>query len=349
MNYSYSKKALVLTDDKRGELVIKGVLSRAGIEIEKKVLNLSSLDTIRGLARRTANLSFIRAELYTFIQEFGYPHMVILDLRVDLGFDRVEDPDHMKLFRTFLIAYIILSMGRGFARLHCDMMVLYDEHDETLVKKLADHSFVLSLLRTKNEQVNEIIDRMKSDKALFRRILSVDYFKKSELTDSFDKAFSQLAIAIQARRNLADKMVEKSLSTLSNDDRLPADVYFNSGSAIFCNGEVASDAKTNVASGVLRIEGKWTSGTTRDVAQRVRMTLLKLANAKQISYTDDLTIELGDKCIIDASVAPALAGILIKDLSRFSNIKVTISKFNYPVLAKSEGYSMIKSFVRTLE
>jgi len=144
-------------------------------------------------------------------------------------------------------------------------------------------------------------------------------------------------------------MVEKGLSALSNDDRLPADVYFNSGSAIFCNGEVAPDTHMDVANGILKVEGKWTSGTTRDVAQRVRTTLLKLVNAKLISYTDDLAIELGDKCIIDASVAPALAGILIKDLSRFSNITVRISKFNYPVLAKSEGYSMIKSFVRKLD
>lgn len=349
MIYSFSNKALVLTGDRRSELVIKGVLAKAGIEIEKKVLNLSSLDTIRNIVKRTSNLSFIRAELYSFIQQFGYPDFVILDLRSDLGFEKSDDPDRMKLFRTFLIAYIILSMGRGFAKLHCDMIVLYDEPDTDLAGKLAQPAFLLSLLRTKNEQVNEIIERMKADGALHRRILSLDFFPKASITASFDKMFAQVYIAMQARRSLADKAVEKSLTALSNDDRKPADVYFNCGSDHFLNGEPAQTIRNDVAAGVLRIEGKWTSGTTRDVSQRVRSTLQKLAGEKKIAYTDELVIELGEKCIIDASVAPALAGILIKDLSRFSNIKVRISRFNMPVLLKSEGFAMIKSYVRTCD
>lgn len=349
MNYTFSRKAIVLTGDKRAELVIKGVLSKAGVEIEKKVLNLSSLDTIKNIARRTSNLSFIRAELYSYIRQYGYPHVVILDLRTDLGFDKNDDPDRMKLFRTFLIAYVILSMGRGFARLHCDLIVLYDEQDQALIQKLSEPAFLLSLLRTKNEQVNEIIGRMKQDTALYRKILSVDFFPKSDIIDSFDKKFIQLDSAMQMRRNLADKMIEKNLSSVSNDDRLPADVYFNSTSGLYVNGELSQQSKEKLPAGVVFVEGKWTSGTTRDVAQRVRTTLLRMAADKVIGYGDELYIELGEKCIIDASVAPALAGILIKDLARFSNIKVRLSKFNTPVLTKSEGYAMIKAYVRMID
>jgi hypothetical protein len=344
MIYTYSQKALVLTQDKRHEMAIKTGLLKFGVEIEKKILNLSSLDTIRSLSVRTKNTSFIRAELYTFIREFGLPYIVVLDLRIPLGFDKTEDPDNMKLFRTFLISYIIFSMGRGFDRVHCDLLVLYDETDEALAKKLVNPMNVLQILMTKNTQVNEVIESMKADVSLFKKIITIEVFPKSEITQSFDKKIAALNIAIATKRGVADKMLNKALVTVSNESVEPADVYYNSGRGIYLNGEETED-RDDVPKGTLLIEGKWTSATTKDVSERVRSILLHLVNSRVIQFENELTLVLGEKCIIDASVAPALAGILIKDLSRFKNVKVSISKFNQPVLSKSEGYSMIKEYI----
>ena len=107
-----SRKVLLISDNKRASVSIRGALGKFGLEVESRYLNLSSIPMIKKILARTGNTAFIRTDLFRFIREEGAPFAVVIDYTAALGAD-LGDTDGRKLLRTFLVSYIILSRGRG--------------------------------------------------------------------------------------------------------------------------------------------------------------------------------------------------------------------------------------------
>ncbi|MDA3899627.1 MAG: hypothetical protein PF637_03800 [Spirochaetes bacterium] len=349
-HYNYSKRALFFSNDKRVELQLRKALQAIDVDLVKDIPNLSSLATIKTVIKSVKGAGFMRAELFNFIQKHGYPYLVIMDLRLDLGLDNRDDPGKLKLLKTFLISYIIFSMGRGFDKLHLNLVLVYSSDDEATVEGLSeDPSRLLSLLHTKNEEVNALISRMKSTPELFNKIFSISFVPRQGIETSLEDTIVALKSTIAARNNLTDERVKKSLGAVENSEKSAAEVYFVNGKHWFANGHVCETPPERYAqaeSGNLFIEGYWTAHTAKEVSQRIVRSVSAAAKEPDTSDNQQLTIHLQEKCIIDGTIASILAGLILQHLSRnFSHVSVRVSRYNEPILKKSQGFSMIKEYL----
>ncbi|HRX16412.1 MAG TPA: hypothetical protein P5123_08865 [Spirochaetota bacterium] len=349
-HYDYSRKALLFSSDRRVEMQLRKSLSFISIELEKNIPNLSSLNTIKTVAKSLKGTGFMRAELFNFIQTTGFPYLVIMDFRLDLGLDTQNDPGNLKLLKTFLISYIIFSMGRGFDKLHLNLLLIYNQDDTASAEELSEKpERLLSLLHTKNDEVNALISRMKNDNTLFKKIFSIRFVARQGIENSLDETIKTFNSSITARNNLTNERVKKSLGAVQKGEKNAADVYYLCGQNCYQNGTVCSDVPTRyqIASpGSLYVEGYWISTTTREVADRIIKSVATALKAKGIQKGEDLVIHLQEKCIIDGTTATALTGLIIQHLQKLYNgVSVKVSRFNEPILKNSQGFSMIKEYL----
>ena len=59
-----SRKVLLISDNKRASVGVRGALARAGLEVESRYLNLFSIPMIKKILARTGNTAFIRTDLF---------------------------------------------------------------------------------------------------------------------------------------------------------------------------------------------------------------------------------------------------------------------------------------------
>lgn len=349
-HYNYSTYAVVLTSTSRYEMAVKAALNNAGITPVTGIPNLSSLSTISRVLQTTKNTGFIRAELYKFIQEYGFPYMVVMDMRLNVGLERTDDPDNMKIFRAFLISYLIFSMGRGFDKLHLNMMLLYDEDDTEVAEMLSQSpEKILSALNTGNEKVNQLIAQMKKDSAAFFRIFSLKFVAKSNIHKTIEDEVVAFKQMIEGKNRIREKAVKTKLSSVSNDENEPATVFFQADGYTYVNGELAESVDDelldNLKDGDLYVVGHWTGRTAKEVSTRLKRSVSQAIKDRHFKQTELLAIHLPEKCIIDGATASALAGIVISDLAAFTQKKLYVSRFNQATLAESQGFNMIKEFI----
>ncbi|MFW5808707.1 MAG: hypothetical protein ACOC2H_07085 [Spirochaetota bacterium] len=347
-HYDYSKYAVVLTSTSRFDMVVKSALNRVGIKPITDIPNLSSLSTISRVLRTTRNTAFIRAELYRFIQEYGFPYIVVMDFKLDVGLDKTNDPDNMKIFRAFLISYLIFSMGRGFEKLHLNLMLLYDEQDTEIAQMLGQKpEKILSALNTRNEKVNELIAQLKKDSASFYRIFTFRFVAKSDIHRTIDDEITQFKQTIESKKKIRDKVVKKNAASVSKEENEPASVFFTANGQLYINGEAADfdEYEESGDDGDLIVKGHWTGMTSMEVSNRIKRSISQAIKDRNFKQDRPVNIHLPEKCIIDGSIASVLAGIVITDLSSFPNKKIHVSRFNQATLSESQGFNMIKEFV----
>ncbi len=345
-HYDYSKYAVVLTASSRFDMAVKSSLNKLGIKPVTDIPNLSALSTISRVLQTTRNTAFIRAELYKFIQEKGYPFIVVLDMRLDVGLDKSNDPDNMKILRAFLISYLIFSMGRGFDKLHLNLMLLYDEADTEIAGMLAKKpDSILSVLYTRNEQVNELIEKMKKDTSIFYKYFTLKFVAKSDIHNTISDEMSAFKLAIEGKNKIRDRAVKKKLSSVSNDENDPAHVYFQADAQLYKDGQAVDDEfDLEIDEGTAVVIGHWTAHTTKQVSTRLKASISQALKDKRFKADQPLRIHLPEKCIIDGSIASVLAGIVVTDLAKLTDKKVIVSRFNQATLKESQGFNMIKEY-----
>jgi hypothetical protein len=347
-HYDYSKNAIVLTSSNRLDLAIKSALNSISIKPVTDIPNLSALSTIARVLQSTKNTAFIRAELFKYIQEKGYPFLVVLDLRLDLGLEKADDPDNMKIFRAFLISYLIFSMGRGFDKLHLNLLMLYDDQDAGIAEMLAGKpERILSVLYTRNEQVNELIAKMKKDTTLFYHIFSIKFMPKTDVLRNISEELASFKTTIEGKIKIREKALKMKLASVSNDQKEPANVFFRANGQLYFNGNVVDNEQSelDLSDGDVVVIGHWTSRTMKEVSSRLKKSISQAMKDKNFTQEELLNIHLPEKCIIDGSIASVLAGIVNTDLQKFAQKKVHVSKFNKATLEQSQGFKMVKEFL----
>ena len=92
MSVSISSKALILSDYNNLIPFLKDILLSINIEPYSEDINpLSSLSAMKKKIESEGNLSFIKKEILSFIQNNGYPSIIIIDLKTNTGSEKDYD------------------------------------------------------------------------------------------------------------------------------------------------------------------------------------------------------------------------------------------------------------------
>ncbi|MFW5861057.1 MAG: hypothetical protein ACOCWZ_02305 [Spirochaetota bacterium] len=346
-----SKHIILITENNRNENALRNALATRPVEIETGNTNLYSVEDIRATIQKTRTTTFIRADLFNFIRTHGMPYFIGLDYTIDLGLGSELDPDKRKLLRTFLISCIVLSRGKGFEDIRANFLLFADPPQLEEARSLVTRpEAVLSMLRTRDEKVNRIINTLKGNTTLFNRLFYFGCVDNSLQSTGKEKVIAGFVEAIDARAKLSASIAGKIQSREKDTPGGPAQVVVKRE-----DGRVIVDSLTGKSSkiadagamkpGQVYIVGDWTNVHIRSVADKI-ITLVK-KGTDDFSFTpeDQIVLHLGNLCTIDGTTATSLAQLLVNQLHGY-DITLMVSPENQRILEKSNGYSMIRNYIK---
>ncbi len=348
---SNSKHIILITENVRNENALRNALATRPVELETENSNLHSVKDIRTTIHRTRNTSFIRADLFNCIRTHGMPYFIGLDYTIDFGLGDELDPDRRKLLRTFLISCIVLSRGKGFENVRANFLLFADpEKLEEARSLITRPETILSMLRTRDEKVNRIISTLRGNTTQFNRLFYFNCIDNSLQSTEKEKAVADFVEAIDAREKLSASVAGKLQSNAKDTQSAPARVMVkrDDGNVIVDGTTVEPSEIENAAEmnpGQVYIVGDWTNVHVRNVADRV-ITLVK-KGTDDFSFTseDQIILHLGNLCAIDGTTATSLAQLLGNQLHGY-NITLMVSPEIQRILEKSNGYSMIRNYLK---
>lgn len=350
MSLSLSNKALLLTEHSSPSMTLKKVLPAHGIEIASGYLSLHSLDMIRKVIRNTRNTTAIRTELLKFIREQGFPFFIAMDFRIDSGLPEEMDPDKLKLLRTFLISFIILSRGTGFENLRGNFLLLYDQKSAQQVQSIESNPRTLmNLIATKDPKINGFIDELKNDQQKFNRIFYVKGLYLNSESNDFFLGIENFLQGIKAREKLMVAQQRQAATTKVMDtvERAAAKVlYLLNDGRLYVDGEFSSpeeEKADGLETNRIYIKGPWTGRTQKEVATKIIKAVKGNINSEaEFLPEEPVIIDLTGGCDVDAATTVSMAQLAGKDLIAYKGLSFRVNDTIYNTLQHSDGFSLIK-------
>ncbi|HOW83399.1 MAG TPA: hypothetical protein PK573_12620 [Spirochaetota bacterium] len=356
MALNYSKKILLINENTRIVPPIKHALNKHGLEIAAEYLNLYSLGAIRKAFARTGKTAFIRAELMRFIKEQGFPGAILMDSPMSICQDRNADPDGLKLLKTFLISYIILSRGADFENLQGNFLLITRAGSPEKKLDIASNPHrILELLRTENQAINSFIDEMKMKKDLFNRLFLIRLLDAESASDMITSQVDDFLKVVSSRKKTAgteapesapEKAAEKPV--MSDNDTPATIVYKIDTKTVYEDGQIveATEVHSSLAEKEFYIMGNWSNKTQLAVSKKIALAVLKgLADRKRFTPAEKVVFNIDDRCSIDGTTALSMAQLFITVLKDYKKIAIVATAKNGEILRKAQGFSMIKSLV----
>ena len=204
-----SNKVILITEKARITTPIKIALDSYRLEILTDYPALTSISVMRTGIAKSGKTTFIRTELLRFIKEHGYPRAIIMDSQIDLGPGSIPDAEMLKIFKTFLIACIILRKGIEHKDLRGNFILL--TKGNAFEKKFGignnPHN-VMNLLSTQNPEINVFLDEFKDNREHFDAVFSITLLdtdlSSDIITDTVEKFLSNTGKGIPAESHPAD-------------------------------------------------------------------------------------------------------------------------------------------------
>jgi len=184
-----SNKVILITEVPRITTSIKLALNQVGLEIVSDYPALSSLSVMRTGIAKSGKTAFIRTELLRFIKERGFPRAIIMDCKINPSPLPDAAADMFKIFKTFLIAYIILRKGEEYGGLKGNFILLTKGsafEKETGIG--SNPRAAIELLSTQNPEINILIDEMKNSEDLFNSLFTISLLDAEQSTDVLREA-----------------------------------------------------------------------------------------------------------------------------------------------------------------
>ncbi len=349
-----SNKALILTDYLNLFPLINEILTGINIDQYSENASLSSLVGLKERFNTDGNLSFLKRDILSFIQQNGYPFITITDMNITIGID--DQHDKSKVIKTLLLSYIIIMQGEQFKNISCNIIILMNNKEYSEFKYKHKHpQNILGILKTNDDRLNSIINEYTVNNEKFKNnfnILLTDAEQDQSLIKSELVLFMNM---IRAKENLKNKLLkEKPVKSIGPKITAAqsADVVLRSGDKIFKNGEppVDYDEKLNLAEGEIYITGNFTSYTRLDVIENVlRLIKTRYGNELVIKKGGNLTLNIPEQSIIDTTTPITLAQLISKDLMEYGNIRIKTTPEHFQLMQQSQGFSMIKKNVTIYE
>ncbi len=364
MPINYSNRVFLITENIRIAAPIRQALTGLGMAVETEFLNLHSIPAIKKGIARSGRTAFIRTELLRFIRERGFPMAIVMDARIDLGIGAGEDPGNIKLLKTFLIAYIIISKGRDTSGIHGRFILLARGRDFEKEYGLGNGPRgILDLLATQNPDINFFIDELKENRERFDQLFTIRVVDP-EIPSGSLKDIIRGVLAGAAVRGKSAVSPDNNAVPSAGDDageaghkdnpsETPARVLYRlDENTLYDDGELVPELTEEhraLKEKEFYLSGSWTSSTELDVSRKIAGVLQKglgeKDDKKRFSYNEAIIINIDDKCAIDKNTTLSMAQLFTKNLSAFKKIAVRVSPVHGKVIEKSRGYPMIKNIL----
>ena len=345
-NFDFSRKAILISENKEKSELISKILEDNRIEIETRFPFLHTLPSIVENYTKTGNTTFLRTALVKFIGEVGFPYVIILDYRINLGNSNPDDLMSKKLFRTILISYIILSRGKGFERLKGNFLIFGNSSDIEEINSFEDDPLnALNILKTNNDIVNSFITELKKNPIVYKRLFFIKGINLETTSEEIAETTNKFLSGIADRQKLASIIESKMKSGIQKSEQKAALIVFKDDSNIFVDGNKLTDDTekyNDLDIGVLHVIGHWTSRTQLEVREKLVSIIKKGFEKVEFSPFDKIKINILGNCTIDGSTANSLGQILFKELIDYKHIRINVSDENRSIFINSTGYSIIE-------
>lgn len=347
MAITISNKAMFLSENETLIRLIKDVIPEINIDEYSGDSSLSSLASLKNGAKNEGNLSFLKKDILSVIQQEGYPFIIVMDMKIYSGLD--TDHDNVKVIKTLLLSYIIIMQSEQYKNISCNVLILMskDEYEHFKITHKQPQNF-LSILKTNDERLNNIIHEYTVNSDKYKKnfnILLTDAEQEPSLIKSEFILFTNM---IKAKEKLRNKLVQEkpvSQSAPKIDAAHPADLVLRSGKICFKNGDAPCeyDDGLNLDEKEIYILGNFTSYTRLDVIDRL-LRLIRTGFGNEINFKkgDPLVICIPDRSVIDSTTPITLAQLLSKELLEYKNIRIKTSAEHFKTMQQSKGFSMIQ-------
>ncbi len=347
MSNTISNKAMIFTDYANLSSLVTGILPAINAVQYSDGDSLSSLADLKKRITDEGNLSFLKKDILTFIQNYGYPFVTIVDMKINTGLD--SDHDRMKVFKTLLLSYIIIMQSEQYKNISCNLLIIMDKNEYVHFKEILKHpQNIISLLKTNDERLNSIIQEYTDNNDKFKKnfnILVTDAEQEASLIRSEFILFINMIRAKEKLRNkiITEKPVTSAGPKINAAD--PADVVLRSGNLIFKNGEppASYDEQLDLTEREIYISGNFTSFTRLDVVERLlRLIKTGFGNEFTLKKSDALTINIPKESVIDSTTPITIAQLLSKELTDYRSVRIRTNAVHYQLMQQSQGFNMIQ-------
>jgi len=340
-----SNKTLILTEHTNLIPVFLDAFKTIKISRYEGDSPLSSLNALKNKIKEDGNISFIKKEILYFIQNGGAP-FIIIDMFINSGSDKNDEMT--RIFKTFLLSYIIIMESEQFKNVSCNMLILVDKKNyERLNSTCTKSQDILGMLKTNDDRINKIINNYMTDQIKF-----LDHFNLLLINAEKDPMIikSELALfiskVIKSKENPADKQSEKTTAPIvpKTTAAQAADVIIRLGNLLYKNNEapVEYDSNLNLAEKEIYILGSFTGYTRLDVIKRLLdLTQRKFEHNFDFKKEISITINIPKDSEIDSTIPTTIAQLMSKEFHAYKmKIKIPLSTYN--AMQKVTGFSMIQ-------
>jgi len=338
-----AKYSISMVSDKKIEKVIENELKKYNVSIYKESPLLYSIPDIKENLLSLKNTFAIRNQFSDFIKKYGLPYLILLDYKIDFGLPKHYDPDKRKLLRTFLIAYVILSKGKGFSNMICNFILVCKKEELKEAQLFARNpTLLLHNIRTQNALVNNLIEEFSVDPEYAREVFRI-------YPISHDTSISKISSIIREIARNANKYVgmeEDKTLTVDTSDRPPADVIFRiSQNEIYISGKKDSIKKypeyQNYNIGEFYLEGYITAKNILDLRKNILKAVEEL---KEYIKDKQLIFNLQDNVIVDATTSSFLVSLFSNDLVGY-DVSLNLTNNILKKLKSSIGFIPLKEYI----
>lgn len=356
MPIEMSDRVILITEKSRITSPIKIALNSLALEIEAEYPALTSISVMRTGIARSGKTAFIRTELLRFIRDKGFPRAIILDSQIDLGRECPPDPDMLKIFKTFLIAYVILSKGAELKKLRGNFILL--AKGNAFEKQFgigADPLCVMNLLSTQNPEINIFIDELKNNPQLFNELFSITVLdtdlSSDVITETVKKSLTGTKQNTPAEKQTqpaaaSPAEIKKKIEKTPENDADARIVFRIDSDSVYDNGRIITELTEEHRSLKERefyIIGAWVSKNELDISKQIATVLQKgISEKARFGYSDAIKFNIDDRCMIDKNTTLSIAQLFTKNLSLFKKITISASVKNSELIQKSRGFPMIR-------
>jgi hypothetical protein len=344
----YSNKAFLYLPDGSLRTQIESALSSVKVNVESST-KIAAFEALRVEAPLSKGLSFFQPDFFAYVQRVGVPSCMVIQMVSDLSLPKEIDPEKLLHLNTLMLSFVRLSMNQQYAAVRANIMIVVGRADSARAEAYErDHSLFFKGMQTGNEQLDARIEMLKKDKAAFSRLFLIRFQKIEDLIKSSELMIKGFYIQIQTRQTLENKLKAYASPVISTQNEAPARVIYRiDAGTVYVDGEAGSaDEYAALEAGQFHIVGALTTRNLRDVMDRIKTLVLTGAAGKKFVPDDEIVVTMLADCAIDATAATGLAQLFVSGLARFKKKKIIVSTVNDGILRKSQGYGMIKEFIR---
>ncbi|HOP63591.1 MAG TPA: hypothetical protein PK358_03770 [Spirochaetota bacterium] len=344
---SSSNSILIISEKDNLLPALQEFAAENGIDIKGTETEISLINFLKEKIRETGSLSWIKKDLLDFINSKGHPLMLITDLRFHSGTE--HDPDGLKILRTVILSYILITRSESFRDIACNLFILAG-HDDYLKfsDEVKEPRLLLNQIKTNDSRINELIRHLKTEQDSFNRNFSIKICDsdsdirqiKHNLNTFLNMIKTKEKLRIKLKKNEPAETASPEISSAE-----PADIVFRTGNSYYVNGEENNsyDYQKELRPEEIYVIGNFTSFTRVDVIERL-LKLIKSGPSRDYSFRKrpDIIINIPESSVIDITIPVTLAQLLSKELADFRNLKIKTTMKKSKLMQQSRGYNMIQ-------